>query len=78
MFLIDLATSLSQLADSLPLAHDIGYPHQDPAPKPKASGGASPILIGGGVVMTLGLAGALFWVRERTRRADAEVDAPEA
>jgi hypothetical protein len=75
MLLIDLAGSLASLADALPLAHEIGYPHQEPV-KPKSSGGASPVVVGGGVVATVGLAGALFWVRERTRRADAEADAP--
>ena len=72
MGLLDLAASLAQAAAGLPLAHEIGLPHEEPKPK---GGGASPVLVGGGVVATLGLAGALVWVRERTRRADAEGDA---
>jgi hypothetical protein len=53
----------------VPLAHEIGVPHQEP--KSQADGGASPVLVGGGVVATLALTGGLIWVRERGRRADA-------
>ena len=54
----------------LPLAHEVGIPHQEPQPK-SGGGGASPLLVGGGVAATLALSGGLIWVRERTRRADA-------
>lgn len=73
MLLVDLAASLAQVAADLPLAHEIGVPHQEP--QKSSGGGASPIVVGGGIVATLGLAGGLFWVRERTRRADAEAQA---
>jgi hypothetical protein len=67
---IDLVGGLVQsVADVLPLAHDIGLPHEEVAPADEG-GGTSPVLIGGGVVATLGLAGGLIWVRERSRKAD--------
>ena len=53
----------------VPLAHEIGLPHEEP--KSQAEGGASPVLVGGGVAATLALAGGLIWVRERSRKADA-------
>ncbi|HEX8065987.1 MAG TPA: hypothetical protein VF520_05630 [Thermoleophilaceae bacterium] len=55
----------------LPLAHDLGYPHQEPA-RPAGGGGgsASTLAIVAGVVLTLALAGALIWVRERARGQD--------
>jgi hypothetical protein len=69
---LDLAASAGQLLGALvdlPLAHPLDYPHQEPA-QSSDEGGTSPILIGGGVVLTIVLAGGLFWVRERVRRAD--------
>lgn len=64
----DIALGVVQsLVDVLPLAHDIGAPHQEPTAD---EGGTSPVLVGGGVVATLGLAGGLIWVRERSRKAD--------
>ncbi len=54
----------------LPLAHEIGVPHQEPQAQGDG-GGASPLLVGGGVVATLALTGGLIWVRERSRKADA-------
>jgi hypothetical protein len=68
---LDLAVSVGQLVGSvadLPLAHPLDYPHQEPAPTDE--GGTSPFLVGGGVVLTIALAGGLFWVRERVRRAE--------
>ena len=67
---LDLVASLGQLLADLPLAHDIGVPHQDPAPQGD-EGGTSPVVVGGGVAATVALAGGLFWVRERARRAEA-------
>jgi hypothetical protein len=52
----------------VPVAHSLGYPHEEPTQSD--SGGTSPLLIGGGIVATIGLAGGLFWVRERSLRAD--------
>ena len=54
----------------VPLAHELGVPHQEPQAKGDG-GGASPLLVGGGVVATLALTGGLIWVRERTRKAEA-------
>ena len=53
----------------LPLAHDIPMPHQEPQSQ-SDGGGASPLLVGGGVAATLALTGGLIWVRERTRKAE--------
>ena len=56
---LDLVAVVVQLLGELPLAHDIGLPHQDPAPR-SDGGGTSPVLVGGGVAATVGLAGGLF------------------
>ena len=56
------------LGQVLPLAHDIGAPHQETAPK-SGGGGANAVLVGAGVAATIGLAGGLIWVRERSRTA---------
>ncbi|HEX8649078.1 MAG TPA: hypothetical protein VF715_19455 [Thermoleophilaceae bacterium] len=68
---LDLAGALLQLAGSLgdlPLAHPLDVPHQEP-PK-SGGGGASPVLVGGGIAGTLALAGGLIWVRQRALRTD--------
>lgn len=62
--------SLDLIGNALQLAHDFGQPHQEPVSQ-SDGGGASPLLVGGGVAATLALAGGLVWVRERSRRADA-------
>ena len=67
--MIEVGSLLSDVI--LPLAHEISVPHQEPAPAGDGGGGTSPVLVGGGIAATVGLAGALFWVRERTRRLDA-------
>jgi hypothetical protein len=71
---VDAATALVQVVSDVlvPFAHDIGYPHQD-APK-QGGGSASVIVIVIAIVATLALAGALFWVRERMRRAEQAED----
>jgi hypothetical protein len=62
----DIATALVDVI--VPLAHEIGVPHEEfPS---QDNGGTSPALVAGGVVATLGLAGGLIWVRERSRKAD--------
>ena len=68
----DIAAALVQsVVDALPLAHDIGYPHQDPTSSGGGGdGGTSPVVIGGAATATLALAGGLIWVRERSRKAD--------
>jgi hypothetical protein len=55
----------------LPLAHELGVPHQEPQQPSGDGGGASPLLVGGGVAATLAITGGLIWVRERSRKADA-------
>ncbi len=68
--MIDLAAGLLQsVADVLPLAHDLGLPHEEVA-RDDSGGGTSPLVVGGGVVATVALAGGLIWVRERSRTAD--------
>jgi hypothetical protein len=69
---LDLAGAVVQLVGGLdvPLAHPTDFPHEEVDPKPGGGGGTSPVLVGGGVVLTLALTGGLIWVRERTRRAD--------
>jgi hypothetical protein len=62
--------ALSSLADVLQIAHDIGYPHQEPvrsAGGGGGSGGASAVVILAGVVVSLIAVGGLIWLK---RRAD--------
>jgi hypothetical protein len=71
---VDLAGSVVQLLDAFdpPLAHPLDVPHQEPVPiKDDGGGGTSPALVGGGVAVTLALAGGLIWVRERARKAES-------
>ena len=72
MALLHAAASLVSAVGEidLPLAHSIGYPHQEPVRK-SGGGNASAIVIAAVIVATLALAGGLFWVRERVRRAEA-------
>jgi hypothetical protein len=68
--------------DLLPLAHPTDVPHVEPAPQSDDGGGASPVLVGGGVLATLVLAGGLIWVRQRAEAAaalerDAQADGDE-
>ena len=54
----------------LPLAHETDMPHEE---KKAASGdNAGAFVIVGVVFLTLVLLGALIWLKERTRRAEAE------
>ena len=60
-----------------PVAHVTSYPHQEyPPTQPKSNGGgASPVLVIVGIVVTLALVAALIRVRERLRVSDDEPDA---
>ena len=60
----------------VPLAHEVGVPHQEPQTQSGDGGGANALLVGGGVAATLALTGGLIWVRERSRKLDASA-APE-
>ena len=53
---------------ALPIAHDIGYPHQDPPPPDPSGngGGASTIVILVGVIVTLVAVAGLVWLKQRT------------
>jgi len=59
--MIDL---LSPALDVLQIAHDIGYPHQDPAPA-KSGGGASVIIVVAGIVVSLIAVAGLIWLKRR-------------
>jgi hypothetical protein len=61
---------LSSVADVLQIAHDTGFPHQDPLPPPKGNGGgASAIIVAVGVVVSLVAVAGLIWLK---RRVDAD------
>ena len=57
---------LSSVGDALQIAHDIGFPHQEPVAPPKGNGGgASAIVIVVGIVVSLAAVGALIWMKRR-------------
>jgi len=56
---------LSSLADVLQIAHDIGFPHQEPAPVKGNGGGASTIVIVAGILVSLAAVGGLIWMKRR-------------
>ena len=57
---------LSSVGDALQIAHDIGFPHQEPVAPPKGNGGgASAIVIVEGIVVSLAAVGALIWMKRR-------------
>lgn len=57
----------SAVLDAFQIAHDIGIPHQDPAPSSDGGGGgASVIVIIAGVVLSIAAVGALVWLKKRT------------
>ncbi|MEA2387043.1 MAG: hypothetical protein QOJ22_1217 [Thermoleophilaceae bacterium] len=57
---------LAPLADVLQIAHETMFQHQEPAKG--NGGGASPIVILVGVVVTLAAVAGLVWVKKRTDR----------
>ena len=61
-------TGVAGLAiDALQIAHEIGVPHEDPAPAPGGGGGgASTLVVLIGVLLTLALVGALVWLKNRS------------
>jgi hypothetical protein len=61
---------MSFVIDALQIAHDIGVPHTDPAPPSGSDGGASPIIIIAGVLLSLALVGALVWLKKRADPPD--------
>ena len=57
---------LSSVADVLQIAHDTGFPHQDPVGPPKGNGGgASTIVVVAGVLVSLLAVGGLIWLKRR-------------
>jgi hypothetical protein len=57
---------LSSVADALQIAHDIGFPHQEPAqPVEGNGGGASAIVIVAGILVSLVAVGGLIWLKRR-------------
>ena len=57
---------MSVLLDIFQIAHDLGAPHQEPAPTGDGGGGAPVVVIIAGVLVTLALVGALVWLKNRT------------
>ena len=52
--------------DLLQIAHDLGYPHQEPPPAPGGGGGgASTVVILVGIAVTVAALGALVWLKNR-------------
>ena len=70
------------LEPSLAIAHDIGYPHADPAPQPKDSASApSEVIILIGVVLALMTVALLVWLKNHDFGGDddsAETEAPNS
>jgi hypothetical protein len=68
--MLDLANAVVDFLGSIaiPIAHDIGYPHQEPPPQTAGggSGGASAVVILVGVVITLAAVAGLVWLKQRT------------
>jgi hypothetical protein len=59
--MIDL---VSPVLDVLQIAHDLGYPHQEPAPA-KSGGGASVIIVVAAIVVSLIAVAGLIWLKRR-------------
>jgi hypothetical protein len=68
--MLELANAVADFMGSIviPIAHDIGYPHQDPPPQTAGGGGggASTVVILAGVVATLAAVAGLVWLKQRT------------
>ena len=68
--MLELANAVVDFVGSIaiPIAHDIGYPHQEPPPQPAggSGGGASTVVILIGVVVTLAAVAGLVWLKQRT------------
>ena len=56
---------LASLLDVVQIAHDLGYPHQEPTPVRGSGGGASAIIILVGVAVTLVAVAGLVWLKKR-------------
>jgi hypothetical protein len=61
-----MSTLVASVGEALQIAHDIGYPHQEPLPAPGGSGGgASTVVILVGIAVTLAALAALVWLKNR-------------
>jgi hypothetical protein len=56
---------LSSALDVVQIAHDIGFPHEDPAPPKGDGGGASVIVIVAGILVSLLAVAGLIWLKRR-------------
>jgi hypothetical protein len=57
---------ISSVADVMQIAHDIGFPHQEPTPvKSGSGGGASAIAVVAGILVSLVAVGGLIWLKRR-------------
>jgi hypothetical protein len=61
-----LINLVSQVADVLQIAHDIGVPHQESTPVDQSGGGASAIVIAAGLLVSLVAVAGLIWLKRRT------------
>ncbi len=57
---------LASVLDVVQIAHELGFPHQEPAPMESGGGGASPIVIVAGIVVSLLAVAGLIWLKRRT------------
>jgi hypothetical protein len=57
---------LASVLDVVQIAHDLGYPHQEPVRSTGGGGGASPVVILAGVVVSLLAVAGLIWLKRRT------------
>jgi len=55
---------LAPLADLVQIAHETQFPHQEPV-KADGGGGASPIVILAGIIVTLAAVAGLVWLKKR-------------
>jgi LPXTG-motif cell wall-anchored protein len=57
---------LASVLDLVQIAHETGFPHQDPVPGKGDGGGASPVIILAGIVVSLLAVAGLIWLKRRT------------
>ena len=60
------ALLLASVLDVVQIAHELGYPHQEPMRSSGGGGGASAIVILAGVVVSLLAVAGLIWLKRRT------------
>lgn len=68
---------LTSVADVLQVAHDLGFPHQEPAREGEGGGGASTIVILIGVLASLAAVAGLVWLKKRTDASMSDSSAEE-